>query len=240
MRNKPTAGSKQVALKRAAARFETERTQLRRLVAHLQGLREAECVRISDAVNDELLSRLVCTSLGIDELRRHSHKGSRTSRLAWAGVAQRLKEAIQIAACLRAQLRPALLDHCGLEVAMGWAAAEWTKRHGVCCEVAGTTDLSRVTPRIALELFRLFEDGLRSLSENREPAGISIEISSSPTAHCLTLHTGAVAVNDRHKLLRSPTFLAVRERARCLGGNLVVRDTPQAGISLAITVPAGS
>jgi signal transduction histidine kinase len=240
MRNKPTAESKQVGLKRAAARFATERTQLRRLVAHLQGSREAECVRISDAVNDELLSRLVCTGLAIGELRRQSHKGSRTSRLTWAEVAQRLKEAIQIAAGLRAQLRPPLLDHCGLEAAMGWAAAEWTKRHGLRCEVAGTTDLSRVTPTIALELFRLFEEGLRSLTENCKPAHLHIEIASRPAGHYLTLHTRALAVNARHKLVRSPTFLSVRERARRLGGKLVVRDTPPAEISVTITVPAGT
>lgn len=240
MRNKPTAQSKQGRRNRAAAQSETEQTQLRRLIAHLQDAREDEYLRIIHAVHDELLSRLVRTSLDLGELRRQSHARARTSRSTWRGAAQCLKEAIQIAAGVRAQLRPPLLDHCGLEAAMVWTASEWTKRHGLRCDIVGTTDLSRVTPAIVLELFRLFEEGLRSLTDNCEPARLSIEISSKPTAHCLTLHTRALAVNARHKLLRSPTFLAVRERARRLGGKLVVHATPPAGISLAITVPAGS
>lgn len=240
MRNKPTAQSKRRGPKRPATPPETERSKLRRLVAHLQAAREEEYLRIHHAVHDELLSRLVRISMDLGELRWRTQGRARAWQFTWMGAAQRLKEAIQIVGGVRAQLRPPLLEHCGLEAAIGWTASEWTKRHGPRCEMTGTINSSRLTPAIALELFRLFEDGVRSLTENCEPACLRIVIASRGTVHCLTLHSRALPVNARQKLACSPAFLAVRERTRRLRGKLVVRDTPASGISLAITVPAGS
>lgn len=240
MRNKSTEHSNRRRPKRADVPSETERTQLRRLVAHLQDAREEESLRIIHAVHDELLSRLVRTSMDLGELRRRSHDRACASRFIWMNAAQHLKEAIQIAAGVRARLRPPLLDHCGLEAAMAWTASEWTKHHGHRCEVVRATNLSRISPVMALELFRLFEEGLCSLTENCEPAHLRIEIARRPAGHCLTLHHRALAVNAGYNLVRSPAFLSVRERARRLGGKLVLLQTPPSKISLAITVPAGS
>ena len=238
-RNKSAVDSKQRSLSRFATRPESESAQLRRLIAHAQSRREEEYLCIIRALHDELLSRLVSVSLDLGELRREPQTRGSGSRFTSQVAAQRLKEAIQIAADVCAKLRPPLLEHCGLEATMRRTASEWSRRHGIRCEVADMGDLSRVSPILALELFRLFEEGLHTLMETCEPGRLRVEIATGKTAHRLTLHTRALATMARHRLLRASTFLAVRERAHRLGGKLVVRATSLSWISLAIIVPAG-
>lgn len=240
MRNKPTAPTRQCQPRRAAGPRETESKQLRRLIAHLQHAREEECHRMIQLVHDELLSRLVRASLDLAGLGRFWRDRERASRFNWAAAVQPLKEAIQIAARIRTQMRPALLDHCGLEATIAQTASNWSARHGVPCEIVRPAEFLRATPTNALELFRLFEDGLRSLTENSRVTRLRVEISTTPIVHCLTLSSCVRTTNAGYKLRRSPIFLNVRERALRLGGKVVVRATTPAEISLVITVPTTS
>jgi hypothetical protein len=240
MRNKPTAQSKQRRPKRTAAPPETERSELRRLVANMQAAREEEYLRIIHAVHDELLSRLVRTSLDLGELRRQSHGRARAWQFTWMGGGpaiqrghpNRRRRAFTTEATIAGALRAGSGD--GLDC-VGMDQAARAALQG--CRI---NRLVAVDSGNRAKLFRLFDDGVRSLTENCQPACLRIEIATGGSMFCLVLHSRTLTVNARPKLLSSPTFFAVRERARRLGGKLVVRDTSLSGISLALTVPAGS
>lgn len=237
MRNRTTAQPEGRRRKRCESHAQREARQLRGVVAHLQEQREADYRRIIDVLHDEILSRLVRVRLDLGEVRCRS-RGTRAERnQTYTNATQILQSVIMAAARARAELRPPLLEHCGLEAAMGSCAGAWEKRHGLRCQFTRSGSRVQLQHSLVLELFRLFEEGLRSLAESCGPAQVEVEFAMRRTSCRLCLHVSDLSPDAFKRLIASPALLAARERARRIAGKLVVCRAPAPGITLVIIIP---
>lgn len=237
MPNRATAQPRRNRRPICASHAQRAAHRLRAVVAHLQEKQEADFHRIVHVLHDEILSRLVRVRMDLAEACCHSRRARVGRTSSWANATQGIREAITIAARVRAELRPPLLEHCGLEAAIGAVAGMWEKHHGWRCRFTASTGGLRIRPSLVLELFRLFEEGLRSLTENCGPAHVAVEYAQTQQFHRLCLRMDIRSADASRRLVTSSALLAVRERARRIGGKLVVRRTSAPSISLMIIIP---
>ncbi len=215
-------------------------TRLRSLLADLQCTREVERGEIIRVLHDELLSRLARINLDLGELRRGRRGGADEFARSWSSAAQHLAEAIHIVGRTRTELRPAMLEHCGLEAAMQRRTSEWSKRQQSRCDFIGSKVARPVVPAVALELFRLFEDTLTGLTQTCRPIHLIVRLTMATTTLNLEFRTRAVATNGFRPLIASTDMLAVRERVRCLRGKLVMQQRAALNVCVAVSVPLQS
>lgn len=214
--------------------------RLRSLLAHLQCTREAERGEIIRVLDDELLSRLARINLDLGELRRGRRSSAGEFGRSWSSAAQHLAEAIHIVGRARTELRPAVLEHCGLEAAMQRGASEWSKRRQLRCDFIVSKVARPVVPALALELFRLFEEALSGLTQACRPDHLLVRLAMGTTTLSLDFRARAVATNGFQSLTASPDMLAARERVRRLRGKLIMRQCPAPEVRVAVTVPLQS
>ncbi len=123
-------------LKRAKTEVEQSRERLRNLSAHLESAREKERTRIARELHDELGQLL--TALNTDlVLLMNSIPPSQTDLAKKAEDSIHLVEmTMETVKRIYMALRPGMLDHLGLAVAIDWLAKDFQKRTGIKCTVS--------------------------------------------------------------------------------------------------------
>ncbi|HEV8194168.1 MAG TPA: sensor histidine kinase [Ktedonobacterales bacterium] len=151
-------------------------------------------------------------------------------------LAQRTLAEVQ---ALSRQLRPSVLDDLGLAVALRWLANDAEERLGIEVRVQAL-GRARLPAEAETALFRIAQEGLTNAVRHGHANTAAILLRRH--AGCVTL---LVADNgqgfDARTRPRSCSggqgMEGMRERARLLGGRLVVRSRPGCGTALRVTVP---
>ena len=214
-----------------------ETGELRDLVAHLLQLREADCRRIIDVVENEILSGLVRAQMDLAEACRLSGESRVHRNRHWIRATQGIQRVMTSVALVRTDLQPPLLEHCGLEAAINSTARAWEKRHRLRCRFTSSAIGTRIHPRLELELFRLFEDGLRGLTDCCGPSHLEVSFAITRRFYRLCLSSHAPTQRLLKCLVKSLALLAARERTRRFGGNLTLHRDLEKGLSLVMTIP---
>lgn len=237
MQKKSTAKSKRGSPHLQKPRARREATQLRLVIALLQEQREATYLRIIGVLHDDVLSRLVGVRLDLEEIGGRVGRPRSGHDRRWNDATQGIKDVIRAAARLRAELRPPLLEHCGLEAAIGSSVAAWEMRFGLRCRFTASVGALQIPPPLMLELFRSFEDSLSSLIQICERSPLEIELGKSRGSYRLSVGGRVSSASAANKLIGSPILLAMRERARRLGGSLRAHRTPAPEVTLVFAIP---
>ena len=130
-------------------------TQLRRLSAYSERMREDECTRIAREVHDELGSSLT----GLKMTLARAGKGRADDDELMIKIHDmngQIDGLVQTVRRIASDLRPPLLDDFGLLAALEWEAHEWEKRTGLSCQF--NTKLHEINldrPRCTV-VFRVF------------------------------------------------------------------------------------
>jgi len=151
-------------------------------------------------------------------------------------LAQRTLAEVQ---ALSRQLRPSVLDDLGLAAALRWLAGDAEERLGIEVHVKAL-GRARLPADAETALFRIAQECLTNAVRHGHASEAGILLRRH--AGCVTL---LVADNgrgfDAGARTRSGSggqgVEGMRERARLLGGRLVVRSRPGRGTSLRVTVP---
>jgi two-component system sensor histidine kinase UhpB len=156
-------------------------------------------------------------------------------------LAQRTLAEVQL---LSRQLRPSVLDDLGLAAALRWLAEDTAERLGIAVRVK-VLGRTRLTDDAETALFRIAQEGLTNAVRHGHASAAGILLRRH--AGCVTL---LVADNGRGfdaegrrdagrvRAGRGGQGMeGMRERARLLGGRLVVRSRPGSGTILRVTVP---
>jgi signal transduction histidine kinase len=219
---------------RATRRIETQRA----LTARLHGAREEERVRVSQEIHDELGQALTCLKMDLSWLASRLPEDPPTLREKAREMVGLADTTINATRRIFTDLRPPVLDHLGLVVALEWQAEDFQARTGIQCQCASGEARLAVEPDLAVALFRVCQEALTNVARHAGATRVTIRLERQAADLVLSIEDDGRGVTDREIAdPRSLGLLGMRERVSVFGGALRVTGTPGKGTVVTLTVP---
>ncbi|MBI5437970.1 MAG: PAS domain S-box protein [Nitrosomonadales bacterium] len=223
------------------ARKQMER-RLRKLHAHLQTVREEEKASIAREIHDDLGGTL--TALKMESYRLAEDMSENANAAPFLGhiesMAHLIDDAVNVTRRVITGLRPTILDDFGLQAALEWYAAQFSKRTGIECRVnciVGEGCEKKLDRVRSINLFRVFQEALTNVLRHSSASHVEVEFH----------HDGEIllAISDngcgmKEKCADDPIhygMLGMTERVEQLGGEIKFGSPPGGGFSVAISLP---
>jgi PAS domain S-box-containing protein len=228
--------------KRTEERLRQSSEGLRALSERLRSAREQESARIAREVHDEVGQMLTALRLDVAWLERQLESPAPPAREALGGklrtMSQLLDTATDAVHRIIGELRPGILDELGLEAAVEWYVGEFEKRTAISCRLRSSMAGATLPPDYATALFRILQEALTNVARHAGATTVDIRLAVAPEGVTLEVaDNGRGIPEDKVSDSRSIGLLGMRERARALGGEVVVRPLAAGGTMVEVNLP---
>jgi PAS domain S-box-containing protein len=231
--------------KRTEERLRQSYEGLRALSARLRAAREEESARLAREVHDQVGQLLTALRLDVAWLERQlepagpaglSAAGEITGKLQ--AMSRLLDQAAEAVHRITSELRPGILDELGLEAAVEWYVEEFERRTGISCRLSSTMAGAALGPEQATALFRILQEALTNVARHAGATAVDIRLAVAPEGVTLEVaDNGRGIPEDKVSDSRSIGLLGMRERARALEGEVVVRPLAAGGTMVEVNLP---
>ena len=224
--------------KRAETEIERSREQLRNLSAHLQSVREKERTRIARELHDELGQLLTALNTGLVLLNRKIPETEKALRDQTGSMIELVDMTMQTLKRIYMALRPGMLDHLGLAVAIGWQAGEFEKRTGIRCKVTVDPEDLSLDPDLSTAIFRIFQETLTNIARHAGAARVHVSLKATAEKVLLTVRDNGRGITQE-QLAKPNSFglLGMRERTHYWGGDVRISGKPGKGTLVKVDIP---
>lgn len=219
-------------------RTTVSKAELEKLAGRLITAQEDERRRLARELHDDLSQRLAAVAIeaGSLEQSQDTDPGTRRSRL------QRLKEHIAKIAdevhLLSRQLHPALLRDLGLVVAIESECRTFFERGGSPVDFEADGSFDSLSKDAQLALYRIVQESLQNIYKHAHADEIKIELRRVNDEVYMSVSDNGRGFDREAGEWRPGVGLAsIEERARHLGGRVVVQSHRGAGTKVEVWVP---
>jgi signal transduction histidine kinase len=224
----------------------TEERQLRQnmeyYIKQVTGAQEEERLRISRELHDDTAQVLATLSRGIDLLVIGGEKlaGPVIERLEkLRGMADSALEGVRR---FSQDLRPSILDDLGLLPALEWLVTDLERGNGVKTKVAISGDKHRLAPEKELTVFRIAQEVLSNIRRHSRAQAVEMALDFGDDALTLIISDNGQGFSMPERtsdlaLSGKLGIIGMRERARLIGGTLIVQSEPGAGTTVTLRIP---
>jgi len=229
--------------KQAEVDLHSSRKQLRALTGRLETLREAERIRISREIHDELGQKL--TGLKMDLLWMEQHLCELESLPAANAILDRVVGTTELVDGIvgtvqeiAAQLRPSVLDKLGLGTALQYEARRFQDRAGIPCQVSIPERELALSPEVSTAFFRIFQESLTNVARHAHASKVEAELKAEPRFVVCSVRDNGKGITEAD--IANPQslgLLGMKERVAQLGGEVVFKSHPGQGTVVTVRVP---
>jgi two-component system sensor histidine kinase DegS len=203
---------------------------------------EDERLRISRELHDDTAQVLATLSRGLDSLIMEERKLKKPVVERLEKLHEMADSALEGVRRFSQDLRPSILDDLGLVPALEWLTTDLEKGYGIGTKFNVSGSQKRLTAEIELTVFRIAQEVLSNI--RRHSQATAVEMTLDYNTDALTL-----AISDNGQGFDMPErtsdlalsgklgIIGMRERARLVGGTLVVRTGSGAGTTVALRIP---
>jgi len=232
------------ALQAEVAQRERAEAAHREVLRRLAAAEETERGRVSRELHDRLGQDLTALKLGLQVIRKQgpASTAGRTSALKLEKLTDRLMRDVHRLAW---ELRPAVLDDFGLEMAVRRYADEWAGLSGVPVDFhsRGMT-AQRLAPELETTLYRITREALANVFRHAEARRVSVLLERRLDHISLIVEDNgrgfeAVAVLGAPATQGKLGLLGMQERATLAGGSVEIESSPGAGTTVFVRLPLG-
>lgn len=228
----------------AEKRLELERLQLIRRVSDAQ---ENDRKRISRELHDQVGQLVTGLLLGLKKLEKTlSVTGNGRPNIddvkGLSTLASEIGKDIHRAA---ADLRPATLDHLGLDSALEALCSEWSRRSDLQIDLQCVGGRQRLAPDVEIALFRIVQEAINNVLKHADATCVSVVLERWSTFTRLIVEDDGKGFEPRPtgagKPLQSSQSLGlsgIQERLALIGGYLTIETGFEKGTTLFIVVPS--
>jgi signal transduction histidine kinase len=202
---------------------------------------EEERKRIARDLHDETIQVLVTISRRLELATLPQQSPEATVRYL-ADLQELVSDTLRGLRRFVQDLRPPALDHLGLVAALaGWANG-LEEESGIEVEVKVEGEARRLAPEQELDLFRIFQEALHNVRRHSEATRVTVDVAFHPGKMRMLISDDGRGfdVPDRMDGLVSAGrlgLIGMFERARLLGGTLVIQSEPGKGTNVVVDVP---
>lgn len=216
---------------------------LQALAARLRLVREEECARVAREVHDEVGQALAALRWDVAWLQQRFE----SSQPAAAGgeLAEKLQSMIRlldaatdVAHRIVTELRPGILDQLGLEAAIDWYVGVFGERTGISCRIQSDLAGAVLDPDRSTALFRILQEALTNVARHAGATEVEVRLRGEQTRMVLEVSDNGRGIPPQAAGdLRSLGLLGMRERARAIGGDVIIRRNSDRGTTVAAAIP---
>jgi signal transduction histidine kinase len=141
---------------------------------------------------------------------------------------------------IAADLRPLMLDDLGLQDAMAWLAAEFSKHSGIECRLSAPPEgaLENVERMVATTLYRVLQESLTNVARHSGAKCAWVVVTESGNFLQMDIEDNGRGVADADLARsRSLGLKGMRERVRYIGGSVEIGRAPRGGTRVLVRVP---
>jgi signal transduction histidine kinase len=215
---------------RVAARTE----DLSALSTNLLRMMESERSQLAKELHDELGGLITAAKMDMAWLQAHVGATlDAASQEKFNSVVQMLNQAMMLKRRVVESLRPSLLDHFGLPVALRSHFDDACRQAGVECVVTLPDEITDLEPAVQLTLFRVAQEALVNLFARGKGRHVELVIDAEDDRYVMTVGDDSTAMDAAQ--LRS--LAGMRHRVQGAGGYLEVDAVPGQGNRVRAYVP---
>ncbi|MDH4559547.1 histidine kinase [Pseudomonas sp. BN411] len=217
-----------------ATSLERVKTENAELTHALLALQERERRQLAQALHDDLGQYLAGIRAQLFLLRNVSGQLPVVHRTAEAleNNCQHLQDGFR---ALVRDLYPVMLERLELAEAFHLLGQQWQQAHGITCHMQLADELPPLSCEAKAHLYRLLQEALTNVVRHAGASEVRVRLRAGRRRLRLLVRDdgrGAGSLAGGGIGLRS-----MRERARCLGGELKLLTRPGAGLALCLSVP---
>ncbi len=212
------------------------RERLQFLSRRLVEVQEAERRTIARELHDEVGQILTGLNLSFDLI----------GRLPPEQMNERLEQARELVNELMLriremslELRPPMLDDLGLVAALVWQFERYTTQTNVRVIFKHHGLERRFAPEVETAIYRVVQEALTNVARYASVSQVQVRLWANSEAIGVQIEDKGTGFDPEQALTRyvSSGLSGMRERARLLGGELIIESQPEAGSCLTIELP---
>ncbi|MFG5863556.1 HAMP domain-containing sensor histidine kinase [Metapseudomonas sp. CR1201] len=217
-----------------AGSLERVKAENAELTQALLALQERERRQLAQALHDDLGQYLAGIRAQLFLLRSVAGQQPVVNRTVEAleGNCQHLQDGFR---ALVRDLYPVVLERLELAEAIHLLGQQWQQANGIGCRMQLAEDLPPLSGEAKAHLYRLLQEALTNVARHAGASEVRVRLRAGRRRLRLTVRDngrGAESLGGAGIGLRS-----MRERARCLGGELRLLTRPGAGLALCLSIP---
>jgi signal transduction histidine kinase len=218
--------------------MQASKERLQSLSRRLVEVHENERRHIARELHDEAGQALASLRYGLRLLMREIDQGGAVTE-HMTQLMQRTDAVIDGLHRLAADLRPASLDHLGLEAALQQYTRSAASKFGLVarCKARGFTGGQRLPAAVETTLYRVVQEAVINVVRHAHATRVDVLVERRGERVLLMVEDDGVGF-EQDLVQRGDHFglLGMRERAEALGGSLVIESAPGAGTTVVVEV----
>jgi signal transduction histidine kinase len=225
--------------RRAQKALAARNAQVSVLAGQLLTAQERERAAVARELHDEVGQALTVLKINLETLRLGG--ASPPAELLEEGVGL-VDGALEQVRDLSLLLRPAMLDHLGLEAALRWLVDNQARRAGYRVTLSADELRPPPSPEAAIVCYRVAQEALTNVARHARAQHVWVDLRGAGGFLRLTVRDDGVgfdpvAMRERARRGGSLGLTSLEERAALGGGRLDVVSAPGRGTSLTLTLP---
>ncbi len=213
---------------------------LRDLSAQVLSAQEEERKRISRELHDEIGQALTAINVTIAMLKKQVVSDPSFQRNV-AEAEQLLARTMETVHCFARELRPAMLDHLGLQSALRAHILAFSRQTGIKTELISHPHLAFLDERRGEVLFRVAQEALNNVFKHARATTAKIEFTSTEDALEMEIGDNGCAFDVEEQLGSKRNghlgLLGMQERVRLVNGKFSIESASGNGTRVRVKVP---
>jgi len=224
--------------KQAEVELQKSHRQLRDLTSYLQNAREEERSRIAREIHDEFGQALTALKMDLTWMSKRLPPDTPILAGKITTMSKMVDDTIRMVQRIATALRPGLLDDLGLVAAMEWQMQEFAERSGITFELHVPEEETTLNRDFALTLYRIFQEALTNVARHANAASVRVELEVDPGEVLLIIGDDGDGITESElAATTSLGLIGMRERARSIGGDVIIQGVPGQGTTVTVCVP---
>ena len=221
----------------AQSRAEEARERLREDLenARIISQRDEERIAIARDLHDDLSQELSAIHIELASLSRTA--ADPETRVRLTGLKEQLGRTTGGVRTILAELRSEVLEQFGLKGAIEWLAGNLSRKCGITCRIAWCEPAVPLSPEATNAVYRIIQEALNNIARHSRAAEAQIAASCRPDSFAVTVSDNGTGFDVQCCDTEHYGIAGMQERARLLGGSLVIESTPGRGTGITLDVP---
>ncbi len=208
--------------------------QLKNMSRHINRLRENRRQEMARDIHDILGGLLTSIKMGATRLLRRN-SSTEANEIA-TDIIDLSQECIDFARNQSEQLYPATLNYLGLKPTLENLLKQLEKRSSLVCTLSIHTEVSELSPPVALIIFRTVQESLTNIVRHAKASEVNVTLLQQQQNLLVHIDDNGIGLNAADSREGACGLLFMRERAAEVGGEIITTKSPSGGTRITLII----
>lgn len=214
---------------------------LRDLSGQVLTAQEEERKRISRDLHDEIGQTLTAVNVTIAILKKHA-LGDRNFEEKVSEAEKLLAQSMETVHRFARELRPAMLDHLGVQSALRAHLTNFNRQTGIQVDLVPHPALAQINGQRSEAIFRVAQEALSNVFKHAQATRVKIEFTATTDIIQMEIADNGRSFSVEEKLGGQKRtgrlgLLGMQERLRLVGGTFTIQSAPGRGTRVFVELP---